>query len=127
MNLKRFQIIHKLFIIFPILITEFCYDLPRYASIFKRKLTARDARSSANINDKGNLPPDYWAKVEFLIIYIREICIRMYIPGTYIIINKIILAFRGRYKDVIKFKNKLISENFKNWVLAEHGYIWNWE
>jgi hypothetical protein len=37
------------------------------------------------------------------------------------------LAFRGRSKDTTKLKNKLISEGFKNWVLAEHGYIWNWE
>jgi hypothetical protein len=37
------------------------------------------------------------------------------------------LTFRGRSKDTTKLKNKLISEGFKNWVLAKHGYVWNWE
>jgi hypothetical protein len=52
---------------------------------------------------------------------------RVYTPGTHLTIDKVILAFRERSKDITKLKNKPISERFKNWVLAEHGYVWNWE
>jgi hypothetical protein len=127
MGLKRFQFIYKLFTASLISINEPCYDLPRCAFTSKNKLTARGAYFAADIIDKGGLPPDYWAKVESLATHIRETCKRVYILGTHITIDEIMLAFRGRSKDTIKFKNKLISEDFKNWVLAEHGYIWNWE
>jgi hypothetical protein len=36
------------------------------------------------------------------------------------------LAFRGRSKDTTKLKGKPIKEGYKNWVLADHGYVWGW-
>jgi hypothetical protein len=127
MGLKRFQIIHKLFTAFSISINEPCYDPLKRAPTPKRKSTARGARSAANINDKRSLPPDHWAKIESPATHIRETCMRMYTSGTHTIIDEIMLAFRRRFKDVTKLKNKPINEGFKNWVLTEHGYIWNWK
>jgi hypothetical protein len=48
----------------------------------------------------------------------------MYTPGTHVTIDEVILAFRGRSHDTTKLKNKPIGEDFKNWVLADHGYVW---
>lgn len=127
MGLKRFQVIHKLFTASPISANEPCHDPPRRAPTPKRKPTARGARPATNISDRGGLSPGHWAKVEPLATHIREICMRVYTPGTHITIDEIMLAFRGRSKDITKLKNKPISEGFKNWVLAEHGYVWNWE
>jgi hypothetical protein len=36
------------------------------------------------------------------------------------------LAFRGRSKDITKLKDKLIKEDYKNWMLADHEYVWSW-
>ena len=126
MGLKRFETIHKLFTVSPLSVNEpyvilSANDFPKGRLTLKRKLIARGARFT------GSLPPDYWEKVEPLTSHIREICKRVYIPGTHITIDEVMLAFRGRSKDITKFKNKPISEGFKNWVLAEHGYVWNWE
>jgi hypothetical protein len=63
--------------------------------------------------------------MESLAIHIRETCQRIYIPGTYLYIDEVILAYKDRSKHITKFKNKPIKESYKNWVLAEHGYIWN--
>jgi hypothetical protein len=123
-GLKRFETIYKLFII-SFLSVNSCEprtnDPPRNAPTLKRKLAARGARST------GDLPPGHWEKVEPLASHIRETCKRVYTPGFHMTIDEVMLAFRGRSKDTTKFKNKLISEGFKNWVLAEHGYVWNWE
>jgi hypothetical protein len=36
------------------------------------------------------------------------------------------LVFRGRTVHTTKLKNKSIKEGYKNWLLADHGYAWNW-
>ena len=36
------------------------------------------------------------------------------------------IAFRGRTVHTTKLKNKPISEGYKVWVLADHGYTWTW-
>ena len=41
-------------------------------------------------------------------------------------IDEAMLAFRGRTVHTTKLKNKPIKESYKNWLLAEHGYAWNW-
>jgi hypothetical protein len=51
---------------------------------------------------------------------------RVYTPGTHVTIDEVMLAFRGRSKDTTWIKGKLIKEGYKNWVLAEHGYVWSW-
>jgi hypothetical protein len=93
-------------------------DSPKGAPISKRKSIARDIRFT------GGFPPDYWKKIESLINHIRKICQRIYISEIYIIINEIILTYRGRSGNITKLKNKLIRKNFKNWILADYGYIW---
>jgi hypothetical protein len=43
-----------------------------------------------------------------------------------VIIDEAMAAFRGRILYTTKLKNKLIKEGFKIWLLADHGYAWNW-
>jgi hypothetical protein len=64
--------------------------------------------------------------VESLASHIRAISMRVYIPGSHVIIDEAMLAFRGRTVHITKLKNKSIKEGYKNWLLADHGYVWNW-
>jgi len=50
----------------------------------------------------------------------------VYNPGTHVTIDEIMMAFRGRSEHTTKLPNKPIKEGYKNWVLDEHGYVWNW-
>jgi hypothetical protein len=63
--------------------------------------------------------------MKLLAIHIRETYQRIYTSGIHFCIDEIILTYKGRFKHTTKLKNKLIKKDYKNWVLAEHGYIWN--
>jgi len=65
----------------------------------------------------------FFKKFEPFIIYIRKTYKRLYIFETYIAIDEIMIAFRGWFKYTTKLPNKFISEGYKVWALAEHGYI----
>jgi hypothetical protein len=97
-------------------------NFSRGTSIFKRRSIIR-YQNIPPVNNRGELPPGHWKKIELLVNHIRAIYQRMYISEIHIIIDEIILAFRERFGDIIKFKNKFIGEDFKNWVLIEHDYI----
>jgi hypothetical protein len=126
-GLKRFQTIYRLFTASPTSVEACNDDPPRCALTPKRKLTARGASRTNNTSSTGGLPPGHWEKVEPLASHIRDTYMLVYILRTHLTIDEIMLAFRGRSKDITKLKNKPIGEGFKNWVLAEHGYVWNWE
>jgi hypothetical protein len=64
--------------------------------------------------------------MEPLTNHIRNINKRMYTPDSHIIINETLLTFRERTMHTTKLKNKPIKKGYKNWLLAEHGYAWNW-
>ena len=128
MGLKRFETIHRLFTVSVTSVDEPCTDdPPRRALTPKRKPIARSAPHINDTSDRESLPPGHWEKVEPLASHIRDTCQRVYTPGTHLAIDEVMLAFRGRSKDTTKLKNKPIGEGFKNWVLAEHGYVWKWE
>jgi hypothetical protein len=128
MGLRRFELIYRLFTTSPILVGGTrINDPPRSTPTPKRKLTSRSVPRIITITRTGGLPEGHWAKIEPLASHIREICQRVYTPGTHVTIDEVMLAFRGRSKNITKLKNKSISEGFKNWVLAEYEYVWNWE
>jgi hypothetical protein len=131
MGLKRFETIHRLFTASPMSVNGPCVSLstndpPRCAPTPKRKPTAR-CQGAPPANGKRSLPASYWEKVKPLASHIRETCQRMYTPGTHVTIDEIMLAFRERSHNTTKLKNKPIGEGFKNWVLADHEYVWKWE
>jgi hypothetical protein len=68
----------------------------------------------------------FYAKLEPLASHIRNVCKRVYTPGTHITIDEAMCPFRGRSRHTTKLKNKPIKEGYKIWVLAEHGYVWSW-
>jgi hypothetical protein len=63
--------------------------------------------------------------MKFLANHIRDINKRMYILDSHVIIDEAILIFRERTVYTTKLKNKSIKEGYKNWLFAEHNYIWN--
>ena len=46
-------------------------------------------------------------------------------PGSHLTIDESMIPYRGRSEHTVKMKNKPISEGYKVWVLADHGYIWS--
>ncbi|SRR6266498_5036216 len=81
----------------------------------KRKITIKSLQEVIDIS--------FFRKFKPLIIYIRKTCKRLYTPKIYIAIDKVIIAFRERFKYTTKLPNKSINEGYKVWTLAEHGYI----
>jgi hypothetical protein len=121
--LRRFQLIFKLFTVSPNSASN-DNEISRAPLISYHKFRAR--RMAANEDFSKIIHPNHWWKVESLATHIWLTCMRVYISGTHIIIDEVILAFRGRFKDTTKFKGKLIKEGYKNWILAEYGYVWLW-
>jgi hypothetical protein len=68
----------------------------------------------------------FWHKLEPFASHIRDTSKRVYTPSSHVTIDEAMLAFRGRTVHTTKLKNKPIKEGYKNWVLADHGYAWNW-
>jgi hypothetical protein len=114
--LRRFQIIYKLFTVFPSSVEhpDESHDLP--------KSGPAERSQTAGVPSKR----PHWEKMKSLTTHARETCQRIYTPGTHLCIDEIMLAYEGRSKHTTKLKNKPIKERYKNWALAEHGYIWNW-
>jgi hypothetical protein len=83
-----------------------------------------------HIRDKHKEPQTaqegfYW-KVEPIATIIRKNCQQNWLPATHISIDEAMLPFSGRSEDTVGIKNKPIKEGFKVWVLADHGYVYNW-
>jgi hypothetical protein len=115
MGLKRFQILWKFFTVSP----SSLMDVGRPPEpILNRKRKRKDTQDPV---DKG-----FFEKLEPLTSHIRDICKRLYTPGTHVTINESMSAYRERTSHTTKLKNKPIKEGYKMWALAEHGYIWSW-
>jgi hypothetical protein len=115
MILRRFQIIYKLFTVFPNSVErpDESHDLPKNKSIRR--------------NQTAGISPKYlcWKKNGASGYSIREIYQRIYTLGIHLCIDQIIFIYRGHSKHTMKFKNKSIKKEYKNWALAVHSYIWN--
>jgi Transposase IS4 len=61
-----------------------------------------------------------------MVIIIRINCQQNWLPATHVSIDKAMLPFSGRSKDTVNMKYKPIKEDFKVWVLADQGYVYNW-
>ena len=56
---------------------------------------------------------------------IRLSCQQNWSPGSHFTIDESMILYRGRSEHTVKMKNKPISEGYKVWVLADHGFIWS--
>lgn len=120
-SLKRFQALFKLFTVSPHS-ADNDNEIPRAPPTPYYKSKARRKRVSEG--PPGPAAQNYWWKVKPLATHIRKTCMRVYISSTHVTIDEVMLAFRGRFKDTTKLKSKPIKEGYKNWVLADHGYVW---
>ncbi|CAG8703026.1 9910_t:CDS:1 [Dentiscutata erythropus] len=67
----------------------------------------------------------YWFdKVEPLMSHVRNISKQMYVPGSNVAIDEMIVWFSGHSKHTFKMKNKSISEGYKIISLCEKGYTY---
>ena len=86
-----------------------------------RYFTIRDTTISPRRNDEG-----FWWHLEPVASMIRLACHQSWELSSHLTIDEAIIPFRGNSSHTVKMKNKPIQEGFKNWVLADHGYIWYW-
>jgi hypothetical protein len=136
MSLRRFQLLFRMFTVSPNSneVAEAPRNRHKSSRVWKRSIKEADAdvrREAEGLSSAGNgqlmageLP--FWNKMEPLASHIRDTSKRVYTPGSYVTIDEAMLAFRGRTVHTTKLKNKPIKEGYKNWLLAEHGYVWNW-
>jgi Transposase IS4 len=57
---------------------------------------------------------------------IRTGCQNAYIPSSHIAIDEAMIAFKERFKHIVKLKNKPINTGYKVWCISDYGYIWSW-
>ena len=136
MSLRRFQSLFRMFTVSPNSneVAEAPRNRHKPPRAWKRSTKEADAgarREAEGLPSAGNGQsmagePPFWNKVEPLASHIRDTSKRVYTPGSHVTIDEAMLAFRGRTVHTTKLKNKPIKEGYKNWLLAEHGYAWNW-
>ena len=136
MSLRRFQSLFRMFTVSPNSneVAEPPRNRHKPSRAWKRSTKEADAGARREAEDLPSADnsqsmvgePPFWNKVEPLASYIRDTSKRVYTPGSHVTIDEAMLAFRGRTMHTTKLKNKPIKEGYKNWLLAEHGYAWNW-
>jgi hypothetical protein len=72
-----------------------------------------------------NSPMPYWySKVEPFASHIRDISKRLYVPGSNVSIDEMIIRFSGRSGHTFRIKNKPTPEGYKIMSLCEKGYTY---
>ncbi|CAG8775205.1 10443_t:CDS:2, partial [Dentiscutata erythropus] len=66
----------------------------------------------------------WFDKVEPLSSHIRNISKQIYMPGSNVAIDEMMIRFSGRSKHTFRMKNKPISEGYKVISLCEKGYTY---
>jgi hypothetical protein len=98
-----------------------CISILRWQQL-NRFLTINANSTADNTQD----PDHWWSKLDPLAGIIRNNCQKAVSPSTWIAIDEVMIAFKGRSSHTVKQKNKPIKEGFKVWAQAFDGYIYNW-
>jgi hypothetical protein len=80
--------------------------------------------SRLGTEDDQKATKQWWYKVEPLASEFEKAAQNYYYPGSNISIDETMIRCFGRTKHTIKMPNKPISQGYKIFALAEHGYIW---
>lgn len=67
----------------------------------------------------------WWHKVHFVLDMLRRVSKRYYVPSSNVAIDESMVRCFGRSSHTYKAPNKPISQGFKLYVLADHGYIYH--
>ena len=76
--------------------------------------------------DEDRFDDIWWYKMEPLVGRFRQACTRYYAPSDSIAIDESMVRCFGRSSHTYKMPNKPISQGYKLYALADHGYIWYW-
>ena len=69
---------------------------------------------------------DPWWRVEPIYSSVRAHCQQAIIPLSWVTVDEVMIAFRGRSVHIVKQKNKPINEGYKIWALGFEGYCYDW-
>jgi hypothetical protein len=66
----------------------------------------------------------WWHKVHIVLDMLRKASKELYIPSSNVSIDEAMVRSFGRSSHTFKMLNKPISQGFKLFVLADHGYVY---
>jgi hypothetical protein len=84
-----------------------------------------DAKDEA-LYDEDTLDSIWWHKVEPLVGQFCQACTEYYKPSDSVSIDESMICCFGRSSHTYKMPHKPISQGYKLYALADHGYVWYW-
>jgi Transposase IS4 len=64
-------------------------------------------------------------KLSLLFEHLRTQFKAFCVPSQNVSVDEMMKAFTGQSAYTVKMLNKLVSEGYKMWALADHGYVWH--
>jgi hypothetical protein len=77
------------------------------------------------MTNEGDLPKTFQVAEEWS-NHIQEVSYELYNPRTNLTIDKYIVPFTGRSKEITVIKNKPTPLGFKIWAMAQQGFFLQW-
>ena len=84
-----------------------------------------DAEAEVFYNE-DTLDSIWWHKVEPLSGKFRKACTECYMPSDSVSINESIIYCFGHSTHTYTMQNKPISQGYRLYAPADHGYVWYW-
>jgi len=67
----------------------------------------------------------WYMKLSPLFEYLRAKFKAYCVPSSNVAVDEMMEAFTSRSAHTVKMSNKPISEGYKTWAIADHGYVWH--
>ena len=87
--------------------------------------------SFLHFKDRGENPSsigaNWWDKLDPIMSILRQKSALYWLPSTNITVDEVMIKFEGRTSQKVTIPDKSIPTGFKIFVLADSGYIYNWE
>jgi Transposase IS4 len=65
-------------------------------------------------------------QVEPVATIVKQNCRALWSSSSYLAVDEAMIAYRGRSFHKVKLSNKSIKEDYKVWILEDHGYVYDW-
>ena len=87
--------------------------------------------SFLHFKDRGENPfsigANWWDKLDSIMSILRQKSVLYWLSSTNITVDEVMIKFEGRTSQKVTIPDKSIPTEFKIFVLADSGYIFNWE
>jgi hypothetical protein len=92
----------------------------------KRFLHISDAKDNIQ-QRKHSTNDEWWYKLEPLVSELQHSFVQFYTPSSEVSINELIVQCFSRSIHTYKMPSKPISQGFKLYTIADHGYIYSFQ